>query len=145
MAISRKWIRLSLRTLLLVTTVACFVLGHRAYVHQLQRDALQSILKLGGHIQGDAAQSSVMRFFVSRDHTIQARNVTSVAFLGPEFEDSDIGEFSRCALILPRLERVMMTDTMVTTDGERLLRNKLPNLEIKVINLIDQQKPTVTY
>lgn len=39
----------------------------------------------------------------------------------------------------------MMTDTMVTMDGERLLREKLPNLEIKVFNLIDQQEPHVTY
>ncbi|MEM8945894.1 MAG: hypothetical protein AAGD11_12020 [Planctomycetota bacterium] len=71
--------------------------------------------------------------------------MTSVAFLGADFDDSDIVEFSRNALALPRLERVMMTDTMVTMDGERLLRAKLPYLEIEVINLIDQQKSHVTY
>ena len=100
---------------------------------------------MGGQIQCDVTQSLVNQSLVSRDDTVQARDVTSVAFLGADFDDSDIGEFSRSALILPRLERVMMTDTMVTTDGERLLREKLPNLEIKVINLIDQQKSTVTY
>lgn len=87
----------------------------------------------------------MIQSFVSRNNTVEARDVTSVAFLGAEFDDSDIGEFSRCALILPRLERVMMTDTMVTTDEKRLLRKKLPDLKIKVINLIDQQNSTVTY
>lgn len=141
----RNGIRLSLRTALLIMTVVCLFLGHRAYVDKIQRDALHSIYDLGGKIQGDATQSSPFQSLIGNDRSMHAREVTSVAFLGADFDDSDIDEFSRCASMLPRLRQVMMTDTLVTMDGEWLLRSKLPNLEINVINLIDQQKPFGAY
>jgi len=144
MAICRKWIRFSLRPALLITTIACLWLGRQAYVQKLQAVALSHIRELGGMIQSDSTQPSLFQSLLSHNSSITSRDVTSVAFLGPEFSDSDINEFARCASVLPRLERVMMTDTLVTMVGEQSLREKLPDLEINVINLIDSQMSQFT-
>ena len=142
MANYRKSVRISLRSALLITTIVCLWLGRQTHVRKLQANALSHIRELGGMIQNEATQPSFFHSLVKHKSSIDSRHVTSVAFLGPEFSDSDISEFARFALVLPRLERVMLTDTLITVFGEQDLRKRLPDLEISVVSLIDSQGST---
>ncbi len=146
MSIYRKWLRLSLRSAVLITTIACIWLGWQAHINIRQARALAQIRELGGNVQAYTVKSSLFARLINQDGSVNAGEVTDVAFLGAAIGDSDIDEVARCARMFPRLERITLTDTAVTREGEGALRAKLPNLQIKVITLIDGlSTPVIRY
>ena len=128
MPIYRKWMRLSLRWALLITTIICLWLGWQTHIDRRRARALAQIRELGGNVQADAVQASFFVRLVNKNGSLDAVRVSDVNFLGPIVSDSDIDDIARCASVLPNLESITLMETAVTPVGERKLRAKLPNL-----------------
>src|SRR5262245_13888831 len=90
---TRRWLRFSLRTLLLLVTVACGAFGWLGYKMRLverQRAAVEAIQKLGGrvyfaHDQGPAPGPAWLRKLLGEDFFA---TVTYVALSEKDISDS---------------------------------------------------------
>lgn len=132
-ATRRRWFRLSLRSALLLTTLACLGLGWYSYRDGQQTRALAEIRALGGNPLIEPGGGTWFSNLLSENLTPPSGRVLAITFLGPAVSDAEIGSVVGHVSVLPDLERITLMDTAITSAGEQRLRDALPHLEIQVI------------
>jgi internalin A len=135
---NRRWLRFSLRTLLIVMTVLCIWLAIQVNAARRQKEAVTAILKVGGEMWFDY-QSVPPPFGEQVDLAIDQhallpgpdwlrsrigddyfRNVISIAIKGKIITESDLKQLSK----LPQLKKVFVNNTKIVPDGTSIAQSK---------------------
>lgn len=137
----RTWFRLSLKTALLLVTIACIWLAWLSHTWKQQEIALSEIRSLGGNLITEPGTISWLVDLLPGSASPRQR-VLSVTFLGPKVSDAEVKAVVEHVSVLPHLEDVKFVDTAITSNGEEFLRNELPELDVQVVRTAWQEPST---
>jgi hypothetical protein len=141
-----RWRRFSLRTLFVLMTLCCVVVGMWSiYVnpYRMQRRSLAAVYRLNGTAQlANAEGSRFERWLVATSLGDDAFvNVTEVDLRGRRVDDSALYELAA----LTHLETLKLDLTQITDDGINVLRSmpRLTTLHLRHTNLSDRAAATL--
>jgi hypothetical protein len=123
---SRRWIRFTLRSFVLVIVLICLVFGLRASTIQRQQRALAHLKKLGAQLQLSEGSSSAAWLLGATS------DVREVHFLGPRVGNENLKDIVHAASQLRGLNRMTFTETRISRRGEHQLRSRLEDVEVEV-------------
>ena len=130
----RRWLRFSLRTLLVVMTVLCVWLGFKVNAARRQKEAVEAILKAGGEIffdyQLEPPTGQPDKFNFDFDQNVSPpgpawlreqlgeeyfREVYAVRFFGPTISASVLPQLVN----FPELRSAYLCEVKIAPDGSR--------------------------
>ena len=118
-------LRFSLGSMLLLVGFVGVVAGLRAQANSRNSQAIMTLRDLGGQL--DLPPSSLSSWLIGSSTPLE-----EVSFLGPQVGDEAIDDIIEANSVL-NVNRLVFTETRLSTNGEQLLRRKLPSVEIEVI------------
>lgn len=136
----RRWLRLSLRTLFVLVTVLCLLLGWKSNVAVQQRDAVQIIREAGGGFTYDYQQGNSTRLANNPPGPPWLRNKLGIDFFANVIQvDCHDLAFEDIAAIgkLSQLQRLNLNATRVSTLSPLANLTRLQVLECRETNIVD--------